>query len=295
MLKIILLFLFSIPLVHAQEALKAKKPVTRMSVEEVRKRCLQLEGAKKLKFESICKKAEEISKREQLKEKYPFMSLRAESDFLFTEYEIKEKSSGLGGNLVSKSHYNFGVKLLQHYSPSTKSYFGLNYQHLEFDNSLSKPLLNPKVKMLNFDAGILLTPISRLHLDFGLHYGDVFYIRPYGTQNLKVTKQLVPSGHVFAAYDVFSQGGVTFGIKGKLAYVLPFTSEDREDPQGNFKAKGSLNYGAEVYGRKQFQKWSLAGGLGVSERDMGTNYMEGKLRSVNVGVKVAIPFGWEGE
>lgn len=50
--------------------------------------------------------------------------------------------------------------------------------------------------------------------------------------------------------------------------------------------------GAKFYARKQFDQWSVSGGIGLSKKQMETNYMDGELTQVNFGIKIAIPFGW---
>lgn len=295
MYKIIALLGLLLPsIIQAQDLSSKVKPSlkNRMTVEQARIKCANLSPEKKVRFAKICAKVENISKKAQIKEKYPFVSLRSGVDYYFTDYEVKEKSSGAGATLVSKNHVGLNFKLVQHFSPKFKTYLGFGYQNIYFENTLSKPLVNPNLNLVDFNGGIIYNPSSRLTFDLGLHYGDVYYVRPYSNSELKFTKQLVPSAQLQVGYDLFSYGNLDFGIKGQLGYTPQFRSEDRDEVLGNFKAKSSLNYGGEIYARKQFDQWSVSGGIGLSKKQMETNYMDGELTQVNFGIKIAIPFGW---
>lgn len=278
---------------NAKDTIPPKKYTKkRISVEEARSRCANFSPEKRAKFAKICDKVEQISKQAQIKEKYPFISMRFGTEYFFTDYEVKEKATGAGASLVTESNFRLDLKMVQHFSPKFKTYLGLGYQDIKFENTLPKPMRNPHLNLWDFNGGVIYNPTSRFGLDLGLHYGDVFYIRPYSASELKFTKRLVPHLQLQAYYDVFSFGDLDFGVAGKLGYTPPFTSRDRDENFGNFKAKASLNYGGEIYARKQYEQWSIAGGVGVSRKQMDTNYIEGELTDVSVGLRVAIPFGW---
>lgn len=225
-------------------------------------------------------------------EKYPFISMRFFTDYSFTDYEVKDKVNGGSATLVTKSHVKLDAKLVQHYSPKFKSYLGIGFQAVEYENTLTRPLVNPNLSLWDFNGGLIYNPWSRLSLDLSLHYGDNYYVRNYNATHLKFSKHLVPSVQLQANYDMFSFGDLDFGLGGKIGYTMPFTAKDREEVEGNFDVEGSLNYGADLYARKQFEKWSIGGGVGVMKRQLNTSITEGDLTEVTIGLKIAIPFGW---
>lgn len=290
MLKLIFLLFFSISNVFAQDSI-----ANREKIEKIRIKCANLKPENRLKFAKICDKAEKESKQQQIIDKYPFISTRFSTDYVFSDYEIHEKSTGARGTIVSKNNIKYNLKLVHHYSPGFKSYFGLGYQSLDMENTISKPLVNPDLNLWDFSLGAIFNPFEKTVLDIALVYGDVYYVRPYSSTNLKFTKQLVPQLQISLAYDLFSYGQIDFGLKGNIGYTPKFTSEDRDEVLGNFKADDSINYGGEIFARKQFEQWSLSGAIGINKKDLNTNYMDGELKEVNFGIKIAIPFGWNGD
>jgi hypothetical protein len=264
----------------------------KMTWEEIDLKCQNFDVQKRMKNKKVCDKAGKIVTSHQKKEKYPFIALRLFTDYSFTDYEVHDKVNNANASIVSKSHIKINARLVQHYSPGFKTYLGIGYQDLIFENSLNKPIVNNHLNLWDFHGGLIFNPFNRLSLDLSAHYGDVYYIRGQGPSNLKFSQHLVPSFNLRGQFDLFTYGSLDFGLGGNIGYTLPFKAEHREEPEGNFDVKGSLNYGAEVFARKQFERWSLGGGIGFNRKEMPTSISDGELTEVTVGLKIAIPFGW---
>jgi len=282
------LFLFFICVSFAAEA----NNKTKLTWEQVNLKCLNFSEEKKIKHKKVCDQAESIVRKKQEDEKFPFMSVRFFSDYSFTSYEVKDTQNGTRASLVSSSHIKNDLRLVQHYQSGFKTYLGIGHQNLIFENSLSKPLVNDHLKLWNYMGGIIFNPIERLSLDVSVHYADVFYVRAQGTNNLKFSQHLTPMGLVKAQFDLFSNGHLDFGLAGHLGLMPSFNAKNRDEVEGNFKAKTSLNYGGEVFARKQFESWSLAGNIGFNQRQMDASISEGRLNEVTIGFKIAVPFGF---
>ena len=264
----------------------------KLTWEDIHLKCLNFSEEKKIKNKNICEKAEKIVREKEEQEKYPFMSVRFFSDYSFTSYEVKDTQTGASASLVSSSHIKTDLRLVQHYASGLKTYFGLGHQNLIFENSLSKPLVNDQLKLWNYMGGVIFNPLERLSLDISIHYGDVFYVRSQGENNLKFSQHLTPMGLVKSQFDLFSNGNLDFGVAGHLGIMPSFNAKNRDEVEGNFKAKTSLNYGGEFFARKQFEAWSLAGNVGFNQRQMDTSISEGRLNEVTIGFKIAVPFGF---
>lgn len=267
-------------------------PKNKLTWEQIHLKCLNFSEEKQIKNKKVCDKAEKIVREVQEKERYPFFSVRFFSDYSFTSYEVKDLQNGSRASLVSSSHVKNDLRFVQHYQSGFKTYLGIGHQNLIFENSLSKPLVNEQLKLWNYMGGLIVNPIERLSLDFSIHYADVFYVRAQGSDKLKFSQHLTPVGLVKAQFDIFSHGKMDFGLAGHLGIMPSFNAKNRDEVEGNFKAKTSLNYGGEIFARKQFESWSLGGNIGFNRRQMDTSISEGHLNEVTIGFKIAVPFGF---
>lgn len=254
-------------------------------------RCQNLSSEQRLQHQKTCDEARRRVVAKQKSEKYPFYAGRFFVDYSSTNYHVKDKASGAGADFVTTSNVKIESNFVFHYSPSFKSYLGLSYSNLIFDNPNSKTILNRNLDVWDFHGGVIYNPIKRLSLDLSAHYGDVYYIRGQGN-DLKFSKFLVPQINLKGSFDLFTLGGIDIGLGANIGYALPFKAEHREEPQGNFDVEGNLAYGGEIYGRKQFDRWSISGGIAKQVQHVNTSQSEGRVEQVSVGVKIAIPFGW---
>lgn len=276
----------------AQAAETAAKKKKEVNWERVDLKCHKLSPEKALKYKKFCQKARHEVSQKQKQEKYPFIALRVFSDYSITNYEVKDTTSGAHATLSSKSNMKFTVNLVEHYSKGFKSYVGLSYQNIDFDQPTSKHINNPNLDLWGFHGGLVFNPFNRLSLDLGGAYRDFYYIRGYGPDELKFSKHLVPEIYLNGQLDLFSAGSLDFGLGGHVAYAFPFDAKQREEPEGNFHVEGNLSYGGSIIARKQFESWSLSGEIGMNRQNLKTSVTDGYVDDVTFGLKIAVPFGW---
>lgn len=269
-------------------------PKKKLTWAEADLKCQGFNAEQRLKHKKVCDQARQKVVAQQKLDKYPFYSGRAFFDYSSTNYNVTDKSSGAGADLVSDHNVKLTAQFVYHYSPSLKTYLGLSYKNLNFDNPKSKIILNRNVDVWDFHGGLIVNPFSILSLDLSAHYGDIYYIRGEGA-DLKFSKFLVPQLNLKGNLDLFSLGGIDFGLGGNIGYALPFKAKHREEIQGNFDVEGNWAYGGEIYGRKQFEKWSISGGISKNYQQLNTSQAKGQVEEVTFGVKIAIPLGFNNQ
>lgn len=270
-----------------------KKPNT-LTWRELDFKCLNMSVQDKIKNKRICDKAKKIVDNSDMMKRYPFNSIRVFADYGFVDYESFDKQNNSRASIVSNADVRMSVFMVQHYYPKFKTYFGGKYNYISFNNSLNKKIKNQNLSLWGFQGGLNYRLLQRLSFDASLSYEDVYFIRSYDEDPnyLKFSKHLTPKVHLGLNYDVFSIGGLDFSIGGKFGYLFPFNAKNREEASGNFRVYGNINYGIEAIVRKDMKTYSLAGSLGYGESNLDTSISDGKTRETILGVKLAVPFGF---
>lgn len=259
--------------------------------EKVEEKCATFSESKR-KNHKICKAAEKRKRQEEKLEAFPFLSLRMFSDLSFVNMQGKDKNSGAGFNLNSEYGLKTSFMLVQHYNNGFKTYQGLGFEHIEFENSLLKPLVDRQMNLWDVSLGFVFNPWRTGSLDMKLVYGESYYLRSYSATQLKLDKYFVPGLQVRFNQDLFSVGQTDLGLGLKGGVLKDFEARNRQEPLANYDVQVNYNYGLEVYARKQWSSWSIMGGISYDVVKKDTSILEAENRETTVNLRFAIPLGF---
>lgn len=259
--------------------------------EKVDKKCNSWSQEKR-EANKVCKESDRRLKEKDVLDSYPFVSFRMHSDLTFSVLEGRDIQNGGTFSLASE----YGIKLMpifaQHISPSFKTYQALTMEYIEFDNSIVRPLINPRTDLYTFTLGLIYNPWRTGSLDFNVSYGENYYLRSKTLNTLTIDKYLVPTIQLKFSQDVISFGGVDVGFAGKYAISTGFRASNREEASGNYDVYQNDSKGLEIYARKAFKHWTIMGALGYEFNQKNTSIMDGDITQTVFGFRIAVPFGF---
>lgn len=195
-----------------------------------------------------------------------FQSVRLEVNAGSSTITATNKVTGAKRTLEASKNITFDIKILHHWSPSSRSYLGVDYNDLAFKTNTGR--INSG-NLLSAKVGHIINPFTRLSLSGEL----LLYSHVLSTPSLDLTGVTTGAGQISYQFDLYHAPKTRFGFGQSLLF-----------------APSAFEYKAGIYGRKVYQRFSVELALGYEGGTWEDNKSHTSFNNYIIGTKFSIPF-----